>query len=140
LLLRSKDLKEGFTEKFDLNKTVVSKVSKCLELEAFLKIFVIQILWREARYSDCLSLVSNLIEVISNANRRSLDNFNAVLLGYYSRIHEKMGDEITIREFLLDAYNKACVRVDEISQSTLLNLLLRNYLKHNHIDTAFNLI
>lgn len=41
---------------------------------------------------------------------------------------------------MLEAYNKACVRVDEISQSTLLNLLLRNYLKHNYIDAAFNLI
>ena len=47
---------------------------------------------------------------------------------------------MTIREFLLEAYNKACVRADEISQTTLLNLLLRNYLKHNHIDAAYNLI
>lgn len=87
-----------------------------------------------------MNLVNQLLQTLTNANRRSLDNYNSVLLGYFSRIHEKRGDELSIREILLDAYNKACVRADEISQSTLLNLLLRNYLKHNHIDAAYNLI
>jgi 26S proteasome regulatory subunit N3 len=41
---------------------------------------------------------------------------------------------------LLESYNKACVRSDEIGQSTLLNLLLRNYLRANQIDAAYNLI
>lgn len=81
-----------------------------------------------------------MIEKIAIANRRSLDNYNSALYGYYSRVYEKKGSEISIREILLEAYNKACVRVDEISQSTLLNLLLRNYIKHNHIDAAYNLI
>lgn len=80
------------------------------------------------------------MEKITIANKRSLDNYSSILYGYLSRAHEKIGDELTIREFLLEAYNKACVRVDENSQTTLLNLLLRNYLKHNHIDAAFNLI
>jgi len=30
LLKRSKDFKESFTEKFDLNKTVIARISKCL--------------------------------------------------------------------------------------------------------------
>ncbi len=32
LLRRSKDFKESFTEKFDLNKTVLGRISKTLEL------------------------------------------------------------------------------------------------------------
>jgi len=97
LLRRSKDFKESFAEKFDLNKTVLSRVSKTLELEIFLKMFVVQILWREERYDDCLNLVNSLIEIITYANRRSLDNYNSVLLGYFSRIHEKRGEELSIR-------------------------------------------
>ena len=54
--------------------------------------FVVQILWREERYKDCLDLVNKLIETITNANKRSLDNYNAVLYGYLSRIHEKKGN------------------------------------------------
>lgn len=74
------------------------------------------------------------------ANRRSLDNYNSLLYYYFVRIHEKRGNDLEIREGLLDAYNRACVRDDGIGQSTLMNLLLRNYLKHNHIDSAYNLI
>ena len=32
LLRRSKDFKESFTEKFDINKTVLARISKTLEL------------------------------------------------------------------------------------------------------------
>ncbi len=69
-----------------------------------------------------------------------MDNYNALLYYFFTRIYEKKGEELSIRETLLDAYNKSCVRVDEIGQSTLLNLLLRNYLKFNQIDAAYNLI
>lgn len=56
------------------------------------------------------------------------------------RIHEKNGTDLSQREVLLDSYNRSCVRADEIGQSTILNLLLRNYFRHNHYDAAFNLI
>lgn len=94
---RSKDFKESFNEKFDLNKAVVQRISKSLELEVFLKMFVVQIFWREGRYDDCLALVNQLCEAISSANRRTLDNYHAVLYAYFSRIHEKRGDENAIR-------------------------------------------
>lgn len=32
------------------------------------------------------------------------------------------------------------MRGDEIGQSTLFNLLLRNYLRHSHLEAAYNLI
>jgi 26S proteasome regulatory subunit N3 len=59
---------------------------------------------------------------------------------FFVRLHEKENKELEQREILLNAYNRACVRSDELGQSTLLNLLLRNYLRHNHIDAAHNLI
>ncbi len=59
---------------------------------------------------------------------------------YFARLHEKAGTDLDQRETLLDAYNRACVRNDELGQSTLLNLMLRNYLRHSHIDAAHNLI
>lgn len=65
LLRRSKDFNESFSEKFDLNKTVVQRISKCLELEIFLKMFIVQIFWREGKYDDCLALVNQLCETIS---------------------------------------------------------------------------
>ncbi len=59
---------------------------------------------------------------------------------FFMRLHEKNGTDLDQREKLLDAYNHSCVRNDELGQATLMNLLLRNYLRHNHIDAAHNLI
>lgn len=59
---------------------------------------------------------------------------------YFVRLHEKNRSDLNQRQLLLDAFNRACVRNDELGQSTLLNLLLRNYIRHNHIDAAHNLI
>lgn len=59
---------------------------------------------------------------------------------YFSRIHEKKGSDQNIREQLLEALNRACVRSDEIGQSTIFNLLLRNYLRYSHLEAAYNLI
>lgn len=36
----------------------------------------------------------------------------------------------------MEAYRNSCVHNDEISQATLLNLILRNYLSFNQVDLA----
>lgn len=74
------------------------------------------------------------------ANRRSLDNYGAILYFYFFRIHEKGNNVPSIREYMLESYNRCCVRLDEIGQVTLLNILLRDYLAHNQIEAAYNLI
>lgn len=81
-----------------------------------------------------------MLAKIDNANHRTLDAYGALMWFFFVRLHEKDNTDLEQREKLLDAYNRACVRNDEIGQSTLLNLLLRNYLRHNHIDAAHNLI
>jgi hypothetical protein len=81
-----------------------------------------------------------LLAKIETANRRSLDNYSALLYYYLARINEKRGGDLAIREQLLEALNRACVRGDEMGQSTIFNLLLRNYLRHSHLEAAYNLI
>ena len=69
-----------------------------------------------------------------------MDNYSAILYFYFFRIHEKNNTVVSIREFILESYNRCCVRMDEMGQATLLNLLLRDYLATNQIEAAFNLI
>lgn len=90
--------------------------------------------------AECLLISNELIDRITQANRRTLDVYSALLQYYIVRINEKRGTELEIRAGLLEAYNRACVRGDEISKCTVLNLLLRNYLRQNHIEAAHNLI
>lgn len=84
--------------------------------------------------------MKELLAKVDTANLRTLDPYGAILYFYFLRLHEKNGTDLDQRETLLDAYNRCCVRNDELGQSTLLNLLLRNYLRYNHFDAAYNLI
>ena len=140
ILESSKNFNPDFDGTFDLGKALQGRVSKVLELECFIKILFILFLWREQQHELCMELVKNLLERIIGANRRTLDYYSALLYYHFTRLHEKNNSDSNIREYLLESYNKACVRCDEIGQSTLLNLLLRNYLRDNQIDAAYNLI
>lgn len=99
----------------------------------FVKVLLVHIWWRDSNYGDCLKVVEELLSKINPANRRSLDNYSAQLYHYFERLHEKNGTDQNIREQLLEALNRACVRGDEIGQSTIFNLLLRNYLRYSHL-------
>lgn len=124
----------------ELNKGLVTRIAKTLELEGFVRILLVQIWWREGSYDECLGLVDELLGKFTLANRRGLDNYTAYLYHHYARIHEKKGHDQAIREHLLQALNRACVRSDEIGQSTIFNLLLRNYIAYGHLEAAYNLV
>ena len=76
---------------------MTSRVVKTLELEGFVRIFQVQILWRNGHYDECLKLVEDLLNRFVLANRRSLDNYTAVLYHRYARIHEKKNLDQSIR-------------------------------------------
>lgn len=101
-----------FSEKIELNKNLITRIVKTMELEGFVKLFLIQIWWREGNYDDCLKVVEDMLNRFTLANRRTLDNYTAYLYHFYSRIHEKKGSDHSIREHLLEALNRACVRDD----------------------------
>lgn len=136
----SPDFNSSFVGTLDIGKNLQSRLWRVLEVESFVRTLIVLFLWREQKYTACLNAVNTLLMRIDNANRRTLDAYGALMFFFYLRLHQKNNTDLQERGTLLDAYNRACVRNDELGQSTLLNLLLRNYLKHNHIDAAYNLI
>lgn len=58
---------------------------------------LIQLCWRDGNLDECLRNVEDLINKITNANRRNLDNYNSLLYYYYSRIHQKKNTDQSIR-------------------------------------------
>lgn len=53
--------KAEFTGTFDLGKSLQSKVLKVIELEAFIKVLLIQFFWKNSQFSACESLVKELL-------------------------------------------------------------------------------
>jgi 26S proteasome regulatory subunit N3 len=91
-------------------------------------------------YPEALTAIRSLLSKIADLNKRTLDPLNAYLYFYYARIYERQGKFVDIREQLLDAYNKSCLKNDEIGQATLINLVLRNYMAYQNFEAAHNFI
>jgi len=129
-----------FKESFDMPKNFLSKSAKLAEIEIYLKTMYVSLLYREKLYGDALQAIKVLLPKINDLNKRTIDSLNAHLYFFLARIYEKSGSFIDVREQLLEAYNKACLRSDEMGQATLINLILRNYMAYNNYEAAYNFI
>jgi 26S proteasome regulatory subunit N3 len=91
---------------------------------------------------------AHLAERIHSLNRRTLDSLSARVYFYYSLFCEQMAPLppspsspiVSIRPALLSALRTAVLRKDIDTQSTVIVLLLRNYLSTSHITQADLLI
>jgi 26S proteasome regulatory subunit N3 len=91
---------------------------------------------------------SHLAERIHTLNRRTLDSLSARVYFYYSLFCEQLAPlppspsspVVSIRPALLAALRTAVLRKDIETQSTVIVLLLRNYLSTSHITQADLLI
>lgn len=109
------------------------------EVEVYLFTLVVTTLLRHQLNTEAALASTLLIDRIRTFNRRSLDVFSSKAYFYYSLSHEKLNALEKIRPTLLVLYRTACVRRDDIGQSVLLNLLMRNYLHYNLVEQAHTL-
>lgn len=118
------------------------------EIEIFLGILV-QIHYLDNKiYQNGAVFSAHLAERIHSLNRRTLDSLTARVYFYYSMFCEQIlplppspsSPVVSIRPALLSALRTAVLRKDIDTQSTVIVLLLRNYLSTSHITQADLLI
>ena len=97
LFKNSSGFNAEFTGTFDLGKSLQSKVSKVIELEAFVKVLLVQFFWKNNQFSACESLVKELLEKIDHANKRTLDSHGALMYYYLARLKEREGNDLSLR-------------------------------------------
>lgn len=78
--------------------------------------------------------------VIDLENSRTLDHFFAKIYYYSGFIYERLGNLNEFTPSFLDAYRAACHRNDEQTQATVINYILRSYIKDHLYNQAANLI
>ncbi|ETK93153.1 hypothetical protein F441_02029 [Phytophthora nicotianae CJ01A1] len=121
--------------------TVVLPVVDLIEVEIYLFLYVLAALMKYKLNQEALEMVDKVVARCQQFNRRTLDLFQAKVFTYYSNIHEQFGHDLpAIRNTLLSAHRTACLRYDEAGQATLINLLLRNYLKDNMYEQAYKFV
>jgi 26S proteasome regulatory subunit N3 len=118
------------------------------EIDIFLGI-LIQIFYLDNKVNNKGAVFSShLAERIHAANRRTLDSLSARVYFYLSLFAEQLAPlppspaspVVSIRPTLLSALRTAVLRKDIDTQSTVIVLLLRNYLSTSHITQADLLI
>eukprot|EP00210_Caulerpa_lentillifera_P009110 g8688.t1 len=121
----------------DSNGAVAEKKTSVLpeiEMYAFLLTQLLLLSMNEIQAAKAVSDLAS--ERLLLFNRRTLDIISARIYFYSSLVYEKMGQLAIIRPQLLSRLQTAILQQDEITQETLLNLLLRNYLHFNLYDQA----
>merc|ERR1719217_1969296 len=126
-------------EKWELKLPTLTKPDPP-EACAFVSLLVLMWLSDRKQPDQVMECVTALVEWIKNFNRRTMDLFLAKVYFYFSHAHELKGRLSDVRTENLAAYRTACLRRDVMTQATLLNLLLRDYLACNLYEQALKLV
>uniref|UniRef100_A0A6S8APH1 PCI domain-containing protein n=1 Tax=Aplanochytrium stocchinoi TaxID=215587 RepID=A0A6S8APH1_9STRA len=114
------------------------KTEISLEVECYLHLFIVSRLMgmKPMRTKEALESSRLIVERASSENRRSLDSFVSKGWHWYARCNELLGKAKDIRPELIAAHRTACLRLNEMGQSVLTNLILRSYTEDNLITQA----
>ncbi len=108
---------------------------KLPQIEFYLLGFVLMYLVKIKENTKAKVLSTDMISRILVVSSRDLDSILAHTYFYFARSAELLGELKEIRPKLFEAYRRSCLKRDEIGQATIINLLLRNYIKFK--DYAF---
>ncbi|KAK2082634.1 26S proteasome non-ATPase regulatory subunit 3 [Saguinus oedipus] len=110
------------------------------EVEAYIQLLMVIFLMNSKRYKEAQKISDDLMQKISTQNRRALDLVAAKCYYYHARVYEFLDKLDVVRRFLHARLRTATLRHDADGQATLLNLLLRNYLRYSLYDQAEKLV
>ncbi|CAD2101954.1 26S proteasome regulatory subunit RPN3, putative [Plasmodium vinckei brucechwatti] len=130
--------KQNITEITALNDKAYA--NSLPEIEVFLYILFMVHLIDKKLYDECIELSTRIVNRVNKLNRRSLDFINAKVYFYYSWVHELRGKISQVRQELLFIYRNACLHRDVMTQTVVLNLILRDYIKNNLYDMAVKFV
>ena len=128
--------REEKKEENDLNSIQLSKIKESVEIRLYLQTIYLIYLVNKKELSLGEILSEKIIKQVKELNYRHLDNLNAHIYFYYFRIQELSDKMKQSRPLLMEVYRNSCVHNDQVTQATLINLILRNYLHFKQIDQA----
>jgi len=92
------------------------------------------------KFNDVSQALSFLVGYLNKNESHTLHYLRARTYHYYTFINEKLGTYSNIIAELHSAYRKACLDLDEITQVTIINCIIRYYLLNDAYDQARNFI
>ena len=130
---------------FKISQTTIEKCQQSNEIYGFIFMILLTKVIDNRNYRDALDAVKNLITFFKTNESLTTNTLKAKAYYYLALITEKLGNQDEIINELQQAYRTACIEMDQISQVTLINCIIRYYLKNkknkkdknnNNINTA----
>jgi len=83
-----------------------------------------------------MSILQFLLDYLKRHESNTIQYLKAKVYYYYSYISEKLGKSESTLHGLNSAYRKACLELDEVTQITLINCIVRYYINNNAYEQA----
>lgn len=133
-------MKINHEEKLHLSSERAVILASTIEAESFLNILLIMKFIDERKIKLAKEFIDYARAKIDLENSRTLDHFFSKIYYYSGFIYERVGE---LNEFVpqfLDAFRAASHRNDEQTQATVINYILRSYIKDHLYTQAANFI
>ena len=134
----SKSLK-GETN-FKISQTTLEKLQQSIEIYGFIFMILLTKLIDHRNYRAALDAVKNLITFFKTNESLTINTLRAKAYYYLALITEKLNNQDEIINELQQAYRTACIEMDQISQVTLINCIIRYYLNNKNVEMARSFI
>jgi len=126
--------------KYKITMHRLNDLSKMPEIQAVLHLIYIMKLVDEKHLEATLEHTTKLMERVKDINRRTLDPINSRVYYFHALACELNNKLQHHRGVFFAAYRVACLRLDQLTQATILNVLLRSYINMNDYKSARNLV
>ena len=134
----SKSLK-GETN-FKISQATIEKCQQSNEIYGFIFMILLTKVIDNRNYRDALDAVKNLITFFKTNESLTTNTLKAKAYYYLALVTEKLNNQDEIINELQQAYRTACIEMDQISQVTLINCIIRYYLNNKNIEMARSFI
>ena len=125
---------------FKISQTTIEKCQQSNEIYGFIFMILLTKVIDNRNYRDALDAVKNLITFFKTNESLTTNTLKAKAYYYLALITEKLGNQDEIINELQQAYRTACIEMDQISQVTLINCIIRYYLNNKNVEMARSFI
>jgi 26S proteasome regulatory subunit N3 len=144
LKVLTQEEKEILDKKFAFSEKQVFKLKETLEIFLFNSLIIVTKLIDKKNYADANETLVYLLNFVNFSDQISISQtmqyLRARVYYFISLVAEKSGTYKDIINELIQCYRKACLDLDEITQNTLINCIVRYYLKSNAVEQARNFL
>lgn len=124
------------TKNFEIDQKTIDKTKSESEIFGFISLIILTKLIDLKQYEEVSKGLQYVIEYLKKNESLTIQPLKAKAYYYIYLMAEKLNKTNLIISELQSAYRTSCIQLDEISQVTLINCIIRYYLQNNAIEQA----